>query len=322
MSIPVLFEKRLLVVAGKGGVGRTTVAAALAAAAARHGKRVLLCQTKSKERLSTLFGVGEVGTDIVKVADRLFAVNMTPRAALREYGAMVLHSEFVAKQVLENKVSRTFLKAVPGLEDYAMLGKVWFHAVDDMDHGRPRWDLVIMDGPATGHLLTMLGIPQAILAAVPEGPLTRPAQSSLALLRDPARSAMVLVTLAEDMPANEVVELSRRQAREVGMPLGPLVVNQLYSPRFSVGRSARALEALGVVPPADTLKPLLDAAHASRMRREINDRYLEWLSRELPLPQIHLPFLFSGGFGNAELQLLSRTLDEQLGGGQRALAAL
>src|SRR4051812_12750178 len=122
-----LFDKRLVVVAGKGGVGRTTVAAALAIAAARRGKRVLLCQTKSKERLSTLFGVRPVGSELVRVRDRLWAVNMTPQAALREYGAMVLHSEFVAKQVLENKVSRAFLKAVPGLEDYSMLGKVWFH---------------------------------------------------------------------------------------------------------------------------------------------------------------------------------------------------
>ena len=321
-SSPVLFDKRLLVVAGKGGVGRTTVAAALAAAAARHGKRVLLCQTKSKERLSTLFGVPEVGTDIVRLRERLYAVNMTPRAALREYGAMVLRSEFVAKQVLENKVSRTFLKAVPGLEDYAMLGKVWFHAVDDLENGRPKWDLVIMDGPATGHLLTMLGIPQAILAAVPEGPLTRPAQSSLALLRDPQRSAMVLVTLAEDMPANEVVELSRRQLREVGMPLGPLVVNQLYSPRFSTGSSARALEALGPTPSEDTLRPLLDAANASRRRREINDRYLAWLSHELPLPQLHLPFLFSATFGPEALDTLSRALDQQLGGGLASAAAL
>src|SRR5207247_1770442 len=113
-----LFDKRLVVVGGKGGVGRTTVAAALAVAAVRKGKRVLLCQTKSKERLSSLFDAPKVGTELVRLRDRLWGVNMTPQAALREYGAMVLRSEFIAKQVLENKVSRSFLRAVPGLEDY------------------------------------------------------------------------------------------------------------------------------------------------------------------------------------------------------------
>src|SRR3954468_21845016 len=101
-----LFDKRLLIVGGKGGVGRTTVAAAFAMAAARRGKRVLIAQTKSKERLSHLFGVPAVGPELVRVpkfGDRLWAVNMTPLVALREYGTMVLRSEFIAKQVLENK---------------------------------------------------------------------------------------------------------------------------------------------------------------------------------------------------------------------------
>src|SRR5262249_16138730 len=122
-----LFDKRLLVIAGKGGVGRTTVGAAFAAAAARRGKRVLLAQTKSKERLSHLFGVPSVGAELTRVRDKLWAVNMTPIVALREYGTMVLRSEFIAKQVLENKVSRAFLHAVPGIDDYSMLGKVWYH---------------------------------------------------------------------------------------------------------------------------------------------------------------------------------------------------
>ena len=153
-----IFDKRLLVVAGKGGVGRTTVSAALAVAAAGRGKRVLLAQTKSKERLSKMFGCKPVGTELTRLRDRLWGVNMNPQAALREYGAMVLHSEFVAKQVLENKVSRAFLKAVPGLEDYSMLGEVWFHTTE-VEDGVPKWDLVIFDGPATGHLITMLQIP-------------------------------------------------------------------------------------------------------------------------------------------------------------------
>lgn len=306
-----LFDKQLVIVAGKGGVGRTTVAAAMALASAHKGKRVLLAQTKSKERLSTLFGGAPVGTELVRLRDRLWAVNMTPQAALREYGAMVLRSEFISRQVLENKVSRAFLHAIPGLEDYSMLGKVWFHTTEEQD-GRRKWDQVILDGPATGHLITMLQIPQAILDAVPEGPLTRPAQASVELLRDPRRTAMTIVTLAEDLPSNEAIELSRKATEKLGVTLGPLVVNALYPPRFATGVSARALAALPENVDDDGLQPLVTSARTAARRRALNDRYLERLRRELPVPQAHLPYLFTSEFGPKAVEDLAARLEPQL----------
>lgn len=306
-----LLDKQLVIVAGKGGVGRTSVAAALALAAANKGKRVLLAQTKSKERLSALFGIPPVGPELVRVRDRLWAVNMTPQAALREYGAMVLRSEFIARQVLENKISRAFLHAIPGLEDYSMLGKVWYHTTEELD-GKPKWDLVILDGPATGHLITMLQIPQAILDAVPEGPLTRPAQALLDLMRDPRRAALSIVTLAEDLPSNEAIELAAKARQRVGTPLGPLVVNALYPPRFATGVSARALAALPEDVGDAALQPLVSSARTAARRRALNDRYLERLRRDLPVPQVHLPYLFTPDFGPQAIEELSVRLQAQL----------
>jgi anion-transporting ArsA/GET3 family ATPase len=306
-----LFDKRLLVIGGKGGVGRTTVAAAFAMAAARRGKRVLIAQTKSKERLSHLFGVPSVGPELTRVRDRLYAVNMTPLVALREYGTMVLRSEFIAKTVLENSVSRAFLHAVPGMDDYSMLGKVWYHTTEE-ENGRPRWDLVILDGPATGHMITMLQIPQAILDAVPEGPLTRPAEATRSLLRDPARSAMVIVTLAEDLPSNEAVELAARVRDRIKIPLGPLVVNQLYPPRFVTGPSAQALHALPEDVGDPALQPIVTTGRTAQRRRALNDRYLERLQNDLPGPQIHLPYLFREDFGPEAVEELSRRLEGQV----------
>jgi anion-transporting ArsA/GET3 family ATPase len=306
-----LFDRRLIVVAGKGGVGRTTVAAALGLAAARRGKRVLVAQTKSKERLSRLLGVPAVGPDLVRVSDKLYAVNMNPQAALREYGTMVLHSEFIARQVLENKVSRAFLHAVPGLEDYSMLGKVWYHTTE-IEDGTPRWDLVIFDGPATGHLITMLQIPQAILDAVPEGPLTRPAQATNALLKDPTRAAMVLVTLAEDLPSNEAIELSRRMTATVNVPQKLLVVNAMYPPRFSQGVSARALQALPEDVSDPALQPLVASARTAQRRRALNDHYVERLRTELPLPQAYLPYVFAADFAHRAVTDLSERLEGQV----------
>jgi anion-transporting ArsA/GET3 family ATPase len=315
-----LLNRRLIVVAGKGGVGRTTVAAALALSASRAGKKVLVCQTKAKERLSHLYGVPPIGHELVKVRERLWVVNMTPQLALREYGAMVLRSEFIAKQVLENRVSRAFLHAVPGVEDYAMLGKAWFHTTEE-EGGKPRYDLVILDGPATGHVLTLLGIPDAILATIPEGPLSKPARATYELLRDPQRSAFMIVTLAEDMPVNEAVELSRR-AQTMKLPVGPIVVNALYPPRFRQGGSARALSlllgnddgrSLREGPDADpALATLVDSARLAERRRALNDLQLERLRKELPLPQILLPYLFKTDFGPEAISDLADRLDGQL----------
>jgi anion-transporting ArsA/GET3 family ATPase len=308
-----LLDKRLIVMAGKGGVGRTTVAAALALIASQKGKRVLLCQTKSREQLSRLFDCKPVGTELERVRERLWAVNMTPQAALREYGTMVLRSEFIAKRVLENKISRAFLHAIPGLEDYSMLGKTWYHTTEEESEGRPKWDLVIFDGPATGHLVTMLRIPQVILATVPEGPLTRPAAEVKRLLEDPARACVVLVTLAEDLPTNEAIELEARIRSELNMAIGALMVNALYPKRFAEGASARALAAL-LEPCGDlALEPLLSAARTAARRRALNEEYLAKLGGAISAPSMQLPYVFRTNFGPSELGDLARFLEPQLG---------
>jgi anion-transporting ArsA/GET3 family ATPase len=310
-----LFDRRLIVVLGKGGVGRTTVAAALAAAAARRGKRVLIVQTNAKDRLSKYLGGPPVGEDIVPLRQNLWAVNTNPRAALREYGMMILKYKTIYNAVFENKMVRYFLRAVPGLEDYSMLGKAWYHTTE-MVAGAPRWDLVILDGPATGHSITLLRIPQVILDTVPPGPLTKDAQSANDLLRDPARCATVLVTLAEEMPVNETIDLARAVKDTLRMPLTRLVVNGLYPDRFSRPGAARrvleAVEAAGSVSEDDGLASLTDPSSLERARRVLNEQYLARLARELPLPTAQLPMLFSADFGPAEIDLLSQRLDEQV----------
>jgi hypothetical protein len=131
----------------------------------------------------------------------------------------------------------------------------------------------------------------------------------------------VLVTLAEDLPSNETVELARRQSEAVKMPLGPLVVNQLYPPRFTQGPSARAIAALPEKIDDKALEPLVVAARTAQRRRALNDRYLERLHRDLPLPQVHLPYLFTPRFGFEALEELSRRLEGQVAAAPEAEAS-
>ncbi|HEX3694267.1 MAG TPA: ArsA family ATPase [Polyangia bacterium] len=300
-----LFDRKLLVIAGKGGVGKTTVAAALAVAASRRGKRVLIAQTDAVERLSKMFGRREaIGSNVVTVAPAIDAVNMTPKSALHEYGLMVLRYETVYRALFENRAVRGFLSAIPGLDAYAMLGKTWWHTTE-LQNGRPRYDLVILDGPATGHAVLMLRIPQAILDTLPKGPLTNDAAAARELLSDPARAALVIVTLPEELPVREAIELAHTARTSLQVPLGPLVVNALPSDALLDATVRATLNQ--VLPPTgdDALDATLRLGTSVRAHRQTAEQMLTRLRDNPGLPLLTLPRLPTIDLGPADLGLLA-----------------
>lgn len=300
-----------MIVAGKGGVGRTTVAAALALLGARHGRRVLLCQTRAKDRLAGMLGVPAIGDQIDAVGANLWAVNMDPRAALREYGMMVMRFPAVYRAVFENPALRAFLRAVPGLYEFAMLGKACYHA-RERQGGRDRFDTVILDGPATGHLLQMLRLPRAVREAIPAGPLAREARAADELLHDPRRTVAHVVTLAEEMPVAEALDLHRALRDDVGIPLGRLFVNALYPDRWRPeNAAARVLDRLEGADLSPELRGAVEAARLARSRQALQQRYLQRLSAEQPLPQVHLPAMFVPTLSQTEILDLSRAIEAQ-----------
>src|SRR5258708_15540098 len=144
--------------------------------------------------------------------------------------------------VFQNRYVRSFLPAVPGLPEWAMLGKAWYHTTERDERGANRFDVVLLDAPATGHGLDMLRVPKVIIEVVPPGVLQRDAERAWALFRDPTTCAIVLVTLPEEMPTTETIELARALV-EMGLPIGRVVVNGVLPPLFS--RDERpALEAI------------------------------------------------------------------------------
>jgi anion-transporting ArsA/GET3 family ATPase len=295
-----LFDLELIVISGKGGVGRTTVAAALARAAADAGKRVLLAASTTTDRLGRMFGRAEpVGTEVVTLAPGIDAVNMTSESALHEYGLLILRSELVTRALFENRAVRGFLGAVPGLDAYAILGKAWWHTTEQAG-GRPRYDLVILDGPASGHATLMLRIPGAILAAMPKGPLAHDAHALQDLLHDPTRAALLIVTLAEELPARESVELATAARETLGLTLGPLVVNALPSDAPTtppLGALLDRLPTLEVAGSDPALWATLRLAASAGAHRRLADTIVARLRRELGLPIVALPRLPTADLG-------------------------
>jgi anion-transporting ArsA/GET3 family ATPase len=307
----------LILVIGKGGVGRSTVAASIAAAAAKEGRRTLLFEANAKDRFGAFFGRPEVGTEISKLRENLYAVNTTPAAALEEYGLMILRFRRVYKLVFENRITEAFLKAIPGIEEYAVLGKAWYHT-KETKRGAPIWDTVVFDMAASGHSLSMLRIPWSIVSTVPEGPLARDAKEVQSLILDPERTGVVMVTLAEDMPTNEAIELTSDLQEHLKLGVSKLVVNQLYSDRFPKNSPQTRIlerlekESLSGDPLQEDLQSLTEAGLQWQSRRLLNEKQLARLDEALNLPTIHLPRLFVPRLSPTEIDQFAQQLVDEL----------
>lgn len=307
MSSPTnLLGHRFLFVVGKGGVGKTTVGTAIAIAAAAKGKRVLLAMCNAKERVSSLLGVPPIGSKNVRVLPNLDVVNMVPREALEEYGLMVLRSRTLFRAVFESSVVSALLRGTPGIEAWSMLGKAYFHTKETADDGRPRYDLVIVDAPATGHGLEMLRVPRIITDVAPPGLLRREAEEAVGLFRDPARAGVVIVSLAEEMPVQESIELHGILRSELVLPVKMLVVNQVL-PRLFQPTERETIEALpDALDAGAALQPLAVAGRARAARESIQEESLKRLSEKLPgLPRVTLPLLFTPELGRAQVESLA-----------------
>ena len=301
-------DRRFIFVTGKGGVGKTTVSAAIARALAARGKRVLIAMCNAKERISAMFASDLVGPEIIGIAPGIWAVNIEPEHAFEEYGRMMLKVPGLYRVVFHNKYIRSFLPAVPGLSEWAMLGKAWFHTTEVDPTGRPRFDVVLLDAPATGHGVDMLRVPKVIVEIVPPGILRRDAERAWKMFTNPAETSVVVVTLPEELPVTETIELIRSIEGDLRLPLGALVVNGVLPPLFTPAE-ARDLEgtlAEGAKSPAHSAaEDGLRAAARRALEERAQEASLTRLSEGADVPRIMLPYLFEDAATPAAIDKLA-----------------
>ena len=302
-------SSRIFIVAGKGGVGKTTVSAALARMAALAGLSSLVVEVESRSGLTALFGrAGVLGYGQIELsaagsppgAGAVVARTITPDDALLEY--LDEHGmRRLSRRLTRGGMIDVVATAVPGVKDILVLGKV---KALERERGA---DVIIVDAPAAGHAITFLESAHGLLDAVRAGPIRTQAQEVAELLDDPARAQVILVTMPEETPVNELVDTAYALEDRVGVALGPVVVNGVYP--AVAGLDVDPLDAAadaGVALGEAEAEALRAAAAFRRERVELQQQQTARLADALPLAQLALPFLFTDRLGRTELERLAQ----------------
>ncbi|UCD56516.1 MAG: AAA family ATPase [Candidatus Hydrogenedentota bacterium] len=317
-----IFEKRLLIISGKGGVGKSTICAALALAASRLGKHALVVEMDEKERISRLFGSPEVGYEGAFVYPNIYVRNLQPMRAMDDFVEVQVKARKLAQRILGSPIYRYFVAAAPGLKEFVTLGKIMLLENEKERNGKAKYDIIIVDAPASGHGVAFLRVPFAAADTVKVGWVRKQADRIIELITDPAKTMLNIVTLPEEMPVNETVEtcLSVRQLLEI--PIGYIIINSVF-PQVLKRRDMPLVNTMKRRTENNGLRRLTRAERrivhvmfecfeTAMRRRELNEFYIRKLKRMLDYNFIQVPFIFTKSFDINLIEQVSDHMTEVL----------
>jgi anion-transporting ArsA/GET3 family ATPase len=307
-------------VTGKGGVGKSTVAAALGVAAARQGRRTIICEVAQQERISQVFQGQGVGYHETQIADNLFAFSIDPQRALEEYLQMQIRIKPLYDLLFKNRIFTYFAAATPGLRELVTIGKVWELAqLDRRVKKGAKYDLVIVDAPATGHGLGLLRTPKTFSDIARVGPIKRQADAIYGFVTDPNLTSVYAVAWPEEMPVNETLDLERRLEEELGMQLDRIIMNGVYPDLFTDEEAATLQQRFddesrrnGRAGADMVRRAAFRAAISEYERARAHREQLERLEEGTEQDVVTLPFLFEPSMDMTALEALADELEEEL----------
>jgi anion-transporting ArsA/GET3 family ATPase len=318
--VPSMLDKRLVFVTGKGGVGKSTVAAALGLVAARRGKRTIVCEVSQQERLSQLFEHQGVGYHETEIGHDLYGFSVDPQRALEEYLLLQIKIKPLYDLMFRNRIFTYFAAATPGMRELVTIGKVWELAQLDRKVKRgSKYDLVIVDAPATGHGLGLLRTPKTFGDIARVGPIKRQADTIYEFITDPDLTSVCAVAWPEEMPVNETLDLKQRLKSELGMRLDRIFLNGIY-PQLFTDREAETVRehykqavAGGEPSGVETVRrAALRAAISESTRARAHREQLERLEQGSRQHVVQLPFLFEPRIDMQAIERLSDSIEDEL----------
>jgi anion-transporting ArsA/GET3 family ATPase len=310
-----LLDRKLLFVTGKGGVGKSTVAASLALLAAEQGKRTLVCEVDAKGNLADFYEAGETSFAARELQPNLFAMSMDTEESLKEYLSLQLKIPLLAKI---GPLARTFdfiANAAPGVKEILTIGKLAYEVRER------HYDLVVVDSVASGHIVGQLTAPLGINELVQVGLVRNQTQWMLDILTDPTQTGVVIVSAPEEMPVTETIELAERLDAETDVDLAAVVVNRVLPELFTEREEAlfeqlRAPERVAALNEAvgGDVGPVLDAAELAVTLRRTRAEHLANLRAALDprLPVLYVPYLFTRTHGARATRQVAEYLGEEL----------
>ncbi len=311
-----LLDLKLVFVTGKGGVGKTTVASALALFASQRGKKVLICEVDARGDVAGFYEAPPTGFNQKEILPGLCAMTMDTEASLREYLKLQLRIPVVGRIGPLAKAFDFVATAAPGVREILTVGKPVYEVRER------NYDLVVVDAPSSGHIIGLLAAPQAINNLVKVGLIRSQTDWLLEILSDPHLTGLVAVCTPEEMPVNETVDLAARLHEETTVQLSAVVVNRVLPELFG-RQEERVFDALAAPPPSKELDelvggdagPVLEAARLAVTMRRTRSTHLDRLRSSIDesVPMLYLPYLFTRSHGLRTTRQVASSLGEELG---------
>ncbi len=302
-----LFSRRLIFVMGKGGVGKTTISVALAYAAQRMNKKILLVEIGDADSIGKLYLERPLPDFPRQLMQNIWGVRVEPRAELEAYVRAHVTPGFIAGKIIRSRLFDYLFEATPGLKEVMSLGRLWRWEKDENNPSGSSFDLIIVDAPATGHGISLLRLPDLLIKMIRVGPVANQIRVLQRLLKNHQKTGLVLVALPEELPVNEAMEFYSEAEETLDMPVAATFINCVYPAAFSPNeiQQIEFLESSHLKQFSSVEKRILASAGKIILHRRNQQKHIDEICAKAKNHVQEVPFCFTNDLSVDEIQKLS-----------------